>query len=422
MSPHPSSSAAPAAQDPLAQIDALERSGVLSAKAAREARERARAGLPAGGSAAAATGDAEARLPRPSQPLIAGVLLFVLAFGSAGYLWLGRPDMLDVGPGQQPAAAAQANDPSHPMGQAQFEGLAQRLAERLQTQPDDAEGWAMLGRSYNVLGRPQDAAGAFAKLVALRPQDAQALADYADALGTANGRQLDGEPERLIERALKADPDHPKALALAGTLAFKRGNMALAAQQWQHALRGLPPDSSMGQQLRGAMDEAREKAGLPPLPVEPANAAADAAPAPAQPAPARAAGAQAAAQPGAQPAPATAAGSGSVRVQVSLAPALAASAAPQDTVFIFARAVAGPKAPLAIQRRQVKDLPLTLTLDDSQAMSPALRLSSVPQVVVGARVSKSGQAMPQPGDLQALSAPVASAGGEVKLEISDAVR
>ena len=277
--------------------------------------------------------------------------------------------------------------------------MAERLAERLKAKPDDAEGWSMLGRSYSVLEMFPQALTAFQRVIALRPEDAQGYVDYADALGMTQGRKLAGEPEKLIARALQLDPDNVKALSLSGTLALDRGDAAGAAQLWAHALQKTEPGSEMAQRLQGAIDDARQRAAGPP-------------------APALAAAAQApAAAPAALAAPAAAAGS--VQVRISLAPALAAMASPDDTVFIFARALQGGKAPLAIQRRQVKDLPLQLTLDDSMAMSPALRLSSVSQVIVGARVSKSGNAMPQPGDLQGLSPAVAVGARGLQLQIAD---
>jgi cytochrome c-type biogenesis protein CcmH len=214
-----------------------------------------------------------------------------------------------------------------------------------------------------------------------------------------NGRKLDGEPEALIAKALTIDPDNLKALGVAGTIAFERGDAAKAATLWERALRVAPPGSELAGRLQGALDEARQRAGLPPLP----NAVAAA--------PSAAAG----------PAGDAAAGAGSVQVRITLAPALAARASPEDTLFVFARAPQGGKAPLAIQRRQVKDLPLDVTLDDSMAMSPAMRLSSVPQVVIGARISKSGNAMPQPGDLQGLS-PVVPVGTQgLALQIAEVV-
>ncbi len=274
--------------------------------------------------------------------------------------------------------------------------MAQRLAERLKGQPDDVDGWAMLGRSYSVLERFPQAVEAFRKVVTLRPQDAQGYADLADAVGMANGRQLDGEPGELVARALVLDANNIKALSLAGTIAFSRGDAALAARHWERALRNADPGSPMTEQLQGALADARSRAGLPP----PATLTPTATP----------------------PAAGPAIGSASVQVRVSLAPALAAQARPDDTVFIFARSPQGSKAPLAIQRRQVKDLPLELSLDDSMAMSPALRLSSAGQVVIGARISKSGNAMPQPGDLQGLSAPIAVGTKGLQLQISEVLR
>jgi cytochrome c-type biogenesis protein CcmH len=309
--------------------------------------------------------------------------------------------------------------------QADFATMADRLAERLKTTPDDVEGWTMLGRSYSVLERFPQALQAYQRVLALRPQDAQAHADVADALAMASGRKLDGQPERLIAQALALDPDNAKALGLAGTIAFERGDAATAARHWERALKATQPGSEMGTRLRAAVDEARKSAGLAALP--PASATA-AAPAGAKPADRVVAVAPAAA-PAAPAAPAEPAGAGgdgarvdaaaSVQVRITLAPALAARAAPGDTVFIFARSPQGGRAPLAIQRRQVKDLPLDITLDDAMAMSPALRLSTVSQVIIGARISKSGNAMPQPGDLQGLSPMVAVGSRGLQLQIGE---
>jgi cytochrome c-type biogenesis protein CcmH len=117
-------------------------------------------------------------------------------------------------------------------------------------------------------------------------------------------------------------------------------------------------------------------------------------------------------------------GAGPVRVvrgEIRLAPALKEKAAPDDTVFIFARAAQGPRMPLAVLRKQVRDLPATFQLDDSMAMNPALKLSSVAQVVVTARVSRSGGAMPQSGDLQGESPPVAPGAKAVSITIDQVV-
>ena len=400
----------------LAELDSLIRDGVLTGEAARSARDRLEAEIlaavltaapatPAAGPAAAgAAGPAAAAAAVPVIPpdaspsgrLLAGLGVFALVFAAAGYAWLGNPAALAVAPGVQ--ASVKAVEGGGDISRAQFEAMAERLAERLKAKPDDAEGWSMLGRSYSVLEMFPQALTAFQRVIALRPEDAQGYVDYADALGMTQGRKLAGEPEKLIARALQLDPDNVKALSLSGTLALDRGDAAAAAQLWAQALQKTEPGSEMAQRLQGAIDDARQRAAGP---AGPALAAAQAP----------------AAAPVALAAPAAAAGS--VQVRISLAPALAAKASPDDTVFIFARALQGGKAPLAIQRRQVKDLPLQLTLDDSMAMSPALRLSSVSQVIVGARVSKSGNAMPQPGDLQGLTPAVAVGARGLQLQIAD---
>lgn len=387
----------------LDELEALISSGKLKGKGAKRARDKLEAQMVQALTASQAEADAALAAARPSKALVLGIAAFVVVFGVLGYGWRGNFDGWSVGPGTPPAEQADAGGNQHSMGQGQIEGLTKKLAERLQAQPDDAEGWSMLGRSYGVLGRFDDAVKAFRKLIELRPNDAQAYADAADAVGMAQGRKLAGEPEQLIAKALKLDPENPKALGLSGTIAFDKGDYKAAAKHWERALTKVEPDSAMAQQLLGAVNDARQRAGMAPL------ALPGAAPSAAAPA---------------EPAPKAAAGSGAqVEVRISLAPALAAKANPEDPVFIFARAPdGGPKAPLAITRRQVKDLPLTLTLDESMAMSAATSLATQKQVVVGARISKSGSAMAQAGDLQGLSAKVDVGAKGVAIEIGEVVK
>ena len=194
-----------------------------------------------------------------------------------------------------------------------------------------------------------------------------------------------GKSLELIERALKADPTHWKALALAGTAAFNRKDYKGAVAYWERMKATVPPGSPIAGSIDASIAEARELGGLQAQPgarqVRP------------RPSPRRrrrrVPRPQAATLPGA-----------TIGGTVSLAPALAARAAPTDTVFIFARASEGPRMPLAILRKQVKDLPVAFTLDDSMAMAPNFALSNFPSVIVGARISKSGNASPQSGDLE----------------------
>lgn len=394
----------------LQQLEALHKEGALG----RPAYDSARAQLerqildlvladPTGAASAAATGSAAPPddAPRPSMRLVATLAAAVLVVGGAGYTWTGSPGLAL---GMAPAAVAGAEPPSpHDSADMQFAAAVDKLAAKLEAQPDNAEGWAMLARSYSRLGRFADAVPAFAKAVALNGNDANLLADYADALAVKNDRSIEGEPLKLVERALKLEPDNAKALALAGTAAFDRKDYAGAVRYWEKLALVAPPDNQFMAQLQGSIAEARELGGLGPAAAAPAQALA----------------------PKAAPAAATVAaagGNGAVRGTVRLAPAIAKLAAPTDTVFIFARAAEGPRMPLAILRKQVKDLPVEFALDDSQAMSPASRLSLFPKIVVSARVSKSGQAQPSPGDLTGQSAAVANDASGVGVEINEVVK
>jgi cytochrome c-type biogenesis protein CcmH len=186
-----------------------------------------------------------------------------------------------------------------------------------------------------------------------------------------------------------------KALALAGSAAFYRKDYAGALRHWEKMAQ-LAPNSDFVQQIQGGIDEARKLMGGPSV-------------------------ATAAAQPATTPR-ATSTTGASVSGTVTLAASLAGKASPDDALFVFARPAEGPRMPLAMIRKQVRDLPLTFKLDDSMAMSPAARLSSAERVVVGARISKRGDATAQPGDLQGLSAPVSPGAAGLKLEISEVVK
>ena len=280
---------------------------------------------------------------------------------------------------------------SHGITREQIESMVDRLAARMKENPEDPVGWAMLGRSYSVLDRFPEAAEAYANAVKRAPPDAQLLTDYADALAMAQGRRLQGEPERLIEKALAIDPRNVKALALAGTAAFENRDFRGAIAQWRKILDIVPADSDMANSIRDSIADAQQLAGGPAAaPTAPAQRAASA--------------------------PAMVSGT------VRLDPALSARVAPGDTVFVFARAVDGPRVPLAVTRREVRELPATFTLDDRMAMAPGMNLSAHKRVVVGARISKSGTPAPQPGDFEGLSAPVDVGATGVNVVIASEIR
>lgn len=333
-------------------------------------------------------------LARPSTRFVASLAAAVLAVAGVGYWWTGSPGL--AGPGA--AATASASDrAAQSENERKFAQAVEELAAKMKEHPEQAEGWALLARSYVRLGQVEPALAAFRKAVALRDDDPALLVDYADVLAVANGRNLEGEPTRLIERALKLDPHHLKALSLAGAAAFDRKDFAGAAQYWARVVELSPPTAPYLPELQAGIDEARRQGGLAPRAASSADA-----PRPAAPTPAAAAAA--------------------IRGTVSLSPAVAGKAAADDTVFVYARAADGPRMPLAIVRLQVRDLPAAFTLDDSSAMSPAARLSAAPRVIVSARVSKSGQAAPSPGDLVGETPAMANHADGVALEIDEIVK
>ena len=386
----------------LQQLKSLHDEGTLSAEAYASAKaplerdllDRVMAQPTASVAAAAAV------VPRPSKHLLGGLAVAVLALAVGGYLGFGSPGMPSAGPpGSAPVAEAAQQD----MTEAQFVAAVEQLATRLAQEPGNGEGWALLALSYVRMGRHADAVPAFAKAVAIVGDDPRLLVDYADALAMKNERVLEGDPLALVERALKADPDNAKALALAGTAAFNRKDHKTAVNLWERLAKVSPPDSPFLAQLQGSIDEARALGGLPPGPrIVQASQAAPGGPASA---------------PGSS-APAPAALTGTVR----LSPALAAQAQPDDVVFIFARPADGGRMPLAILRHQVKELPVSFRLDDSMAMSPAMKLSQFAKVVVSARISKSGQAAPGPGDLSGQTAPVTNQAQGLVIEINEVVK
>jgi cytochrome c-type biogenesis protein CcmH len=362
-------------RDQLRELEADLQAGTLAAdqheKARQEIEARLAADLERGEAPAGTSGG------RRGAALALGIAVPICAL--AVYLSVGTPGMLT------PQAEESAGP--HGMSAQQFEGLVERLAARMKDNPEDAEGWAMLGRSYAVMGRFRESSAAYANAAARLPNDAQLLADYADALAMAQGRTLRGEPEQIIKRALAADPKNVKALVLAGTVAFDRNDRAGAVRYWQRALAVLPAESEMAQRVRASIAEAGGSAAKAQV--------------------AR---------------PAQAQGNARISGVVRLDPKLAGKVAPDDTVFIFARAAEGPRMPLAILRRQGRDLPVQFMLDDSMAMAPEMKLSAFPRVVIGARISKTANATASPGDLQGQSQAVQVGAADVAVTIDSELR
>jgi cytochrome c-type biogenesis protein CcmH len=340
--------------------------------------------------------DGQSPVPRARATFTAllAVALVLPASALLLYRLIGAPEALDPAKLAPPPQAHSAAD---------MDKAIAGLATKLEQQPDDAQGWALLGRAYSATNRAEEARDAFRHAHEHAPDDADITLEYAQALAVAApDHRLAGEPRALLEGVLAKDPKNQRALWLIGISDYQNGDYATAILRWKTLLPMLEPDSDVAQSVRDeiADAEARRDGRAPPTPE-------------AAPAEATAARTNETAAPPNAP---------RLTVNVALDPKLKDKLDPDATLFVFARAASGPPMPLAIQRLKASALPTTVTLDDTMSMMPAMKLSKFPQVVVGARVSKSGNAMPQGGDLQALSQPLASSRSEpVALTIDQVV-
>ena len=355
--------------DQLAELKADLESGELDAPqyedARREIEKRLSEDVPLG-----STPVAPGRTVRWVGYALAGMFPVLAA---ALYMSLGNPNALMASPAADSMAAAQGQHDAAPMIAA--------LEAKLKKNPANPAGWYMLARSYIALGRYDEAVRAYAKANELIPDDSRLLADYADVLAMTQGGNLQGKPLELINKALKLNAQDEKALNLAGTAAYQGKDFAKAASYWRSLLKLIPPDDDYAKEVRAAAEEAEKAAGsfsgldnLSSLSGK--NSAEE------------------------KSDHALKSSVAAISGTVSVSKEIIGKVGPGDTVFIFAQTPQGPKMPLASLKIAAKQLPYGFTLDDSMSMLPNNRLSSHPEVVVSARVSKSGEAMPHSGDLQ----------------------
>lgn len=310
---------------------------------------------------------------------IAAVGIMLPLFGLAMYGLLGNPDFIKPGQGTSPPAVAQHSGAGGTGVEGQsLETLVSNLARKLQENPDNLEGWFLLGKSLMNLGRYDEAVKAF-EIVSEKLPEPQAgvLLALANAVAMNQGGRIAGRPAELVQKALDIDPASVTALWLAGMAAEEAGELEQALDYWQKAEPLLAGDPNQAE-LRGMMQSVADKLGrsLDLGEAPPAQAGA-------------------VTVPKASPAPA---GETAVRVKVSLSPEAQAQVSPDDTVFIFARAVEGPPMPLAASRHQARELPVEVTLSDAMAMMPQMKLSAFDEVNVSAKVSASGNASVSDGD------------------------
>lgn len=319
-------------------------------------------------------------------PVVAGALYFAL----------GNPTAMTAAAPAKAGGHANLKDPAK---DPQMASIVDGLAKRLQANPDDGEGWAMLGRSYRVLGRFEAAAMAYGEAAKRLPPNAIVYTEWAEAVAQAQGQTLGGLPTELLDKALAVDPDYQKALALAGSAALERNDRATAAKLWTKLRASLPPDSPNIAEVDAALKEIGvtppPSSAVAKTPTPPAAAAVASSP---------------------KAAPGAAAGA-TIEGRVEIDPKLAGKVAPGDTVFVLARDPDGSRMPLAALKLSGSELPKTFAMSDAMAMSDAATLSKAKRIVVEARVSKTGNAMLQPGDLTGTSAPVAPGARDVRVTI-----
>jgi cytochrome c-type biogenesis protein CcmH len=302
-----------------------------------------------------------------AQAIAIGVAVMIGATGL--YAYIGKPAGLD------PAQATATHENSREFDPKDANAAIEQLARLLKTQPENTEGWTMLARSLNGMGRYADASQAYKNLTTLVPKNAQLLTEYAGSVAMAQGESLQGEPEKILARALAADPENTKALSLSGSAAFERGDYDAAITFWKRVLVLAPANSEIVQVVNDNIKEALAAgaAGNQAIVVEAPVAS------------------QELAKPVAEKSSVTATTQApQLAGTVELDPSLQSEVKDTDTVFVFARAPEGPRFPLAVLRKQVKDLPFSFVLDDSMSMMPDARLSGFSSLVVSARISKSG--------------------------------
>ncbi|GKS69184.1 cytochrome c-type biogenesis protein CcmH [Nitrosomonas sp. PY1] len=334
---------------------------------------------------------------------IATVVIIVTALPLAAVsIYLAVGDTRGLLPQDQLAKVTQPHSGNeNALGHDNFASVLENLIARLEKNPGDIEGWVMLGRTYAIMGQYNEASKTYEKLNDIIPNNPQILSDYADVLAMTNQGNLQGKPTELVYAALAIDPAYPKALALAGTAEFEQSKYTQAVVHWEKLLDAIPADSQLAKSVKDSIQQARSLATGNDLesPIK-HLAQADAAQQVKTDTPPMIAQQS---QPQEQKPDQISTG---ISGQVTLSGELVGKATPNDTLFIYARAKTGPKMPLAILRLKVSDLPATFTLTDEMAMMPAMKISSFPEVVIEARISKSGQAVTSSGDLQGFSDPV----------------
>jgi cytochrome c-type biogenesis protein CcmH len=292
--------------------------------------------------------DDVAVLGSPKKTII-GICFFVAILSSGFYFYLGD------------AAQIAQKGAEQPMTQESIEKMVGEFAAKMDKEPDNLKGWAMLARSYRILGRNTEAANAYARAGSFVDSDPQLLADYADVLAANANGSFAGKPQQLINKALAQDPNNLLALWLSGTAAFNAQNYKAAVQTWEKLAKQLPAESNEARTITASIAEARSKGGLAPASTPVIS-------------------------------------NQGVSGQVEITPELKSKIKAGDVLMVIARKP-GERMPVAVLKTSVTAFPINFVLNDALAMSPNALISQIPEVSVEVRISKTGMAMPEPGDL-----------------------
>ena len=287
-------------------------------------------------------------LGSPKKTII-GICLFVAILSAGFYFYLGD------------AAQIAEQSTEKPMTQESVEKMVEEFAAKMDTEPDNLKGWAMLARSYRILGRNTEAANAYARAGSFVDSDPQLLADYADVLAANANGNFAGKPQQLINKALAQDPNNLLALWLSGTAAFNAQNYKAAVQSWEKLAKQLPPETDEARAIASSIAEARSKGGLAPASTPVIS-------------------------------------NQGVSGQVEIVPELKSKIKAGDVLMVIARKP-GERMPVTVLKTAVTAFPMSFVLNDALAMSPNALISQMPEVSVEVRISKTGMAMPEPGDL-----------------------
>ena len=364
-------------RDQILDLDREHDSGHISDEEWRQSRDELSMRLLEDTSAA---DDPVAKTEKPAvwTAVVLAVALPISAMGF--YMWVGQPEALNPMALKSPEQVDQKD----------LAKLAETLADKLQSQPENLQGWVMLGRTYRTLENFDASLKAYDTALKLSADDDLQL-ERIEVMAMQRQGNFDGEPWRVIREILQKDPQHFGALLTAGSASYAEGKYADALKYWEQARKPLEANHPDLAGLENAIATVRDKMGLP------AKAASTAPSGPA-------------------------ASALNVSGQISLSAALKAKASPNDAVFVYATPANGDRMPLAIMKATVSQLPLNFTLDDSTAMTPERKLSKAGEVLIKVRVSKSGNAMPQPGDLTGASdGPVKVGAKGLKIEIKDQI-